>query len=235
MVLWEKHVRHVFNVARSFFHCNTESLLKSSSLFGTLWKGKHIKIPGVMVHQSLESVQSSCGWYSGDFSTTGVLLKGKRETVNRILPAPSTSESLLHFWNLLFWFVIPQTLRALHPLCFSFLMHHLHTTSLFELSVSEGWWNQSQNHPACLKEGIFWWWNTDLNISKACVCFISASFKKSSFKSYFCPPCESEAILVFCGFLLCNSNVQQSLQVEQFGIHTRFAVSRQFDLNSSLM
>lgn len=135
-------------MARLFFHCNTESLLKSSSLFGTLCKGKHIKIPAMMVHQSLEIVQSSFWWYSGDFSTTGVFLKGKCETVNRILPALSTSKSSLHFWNLHFWFVIPQMLRALHPLCFSFLMHHFHTTSLFELCLKGGGTKARTTQPA---------------------------------------------------------------------------------------
>lgn len=145
-----------FNVARLFFHCNTESLLKSSSLFGTLCRGKHIKIPGRMVHRRLEIVQSSFWWYSRVFSTTGVFLKGKCETVNRILPALSISESLLHFWNLQFQFVTPQMVTALNPLCFSFLMHHFHhTMALFDLPVSEGWWKQTQNHPACLKEGVF--------------------------------------------------------------------------------
>lgn len=133
----------------------TETLLKSSSLFGTLCKGKHIKRPGMMVHQRLEIAQSSFWWDSGLFSTTGVFLKSKCEIVNSILPALSTSESLLHFWILRFGFVIPQMVRALYPLCFSFLMHHFHTTPL-ELSMSEGLWKQSQNDPACLKEGVFW-------------------------------------------------------------------------------
>lgn len=160
MVLWGKHffLRDVFNVARLFFHCNIESLLKSNSLFGTLCKGKHIKIPQIMVHQRLEMAQSSFQWYSGVFSITGMFLKGKWEVVNRILPALSTSESLPRFWNLYFWFAIPQVVTALYSRCFGSLMHHFHSTVLFELSVSEGGGSKSQNHPACLNEGVFWRW-----------------------------------------------------------------------------
>lgn len=71
MILWGSHffLRDFSNMSRLFFHCNTESLLKSSSLFGTLCKGKHIKIPGMMVHQRLEIAQSSFWWHSGLFST----------------------------------------------------------------------------------------------------------------------------------------------------------------------
>lgn len=92
MALWGKYLflRELFNVAKLFFHCNTESLL-SSRLFVTLCKGKHITIPGMMIDQRLEIAQSSFWWYSGVFSTTAVFLKGKYDIVSRILPALSTS------------------------------------------------------------------------------------------------------------------------------------------------
>lgn len=65
---------------------------------------------------------------------------------------------LQHFIALLefiFQSDIPQTVIALHLLCFSFLMHHFHATVLFRGAVwiwSVCCGNNSQNQPGCLKE-----------------------------------------------------------------------------------